>query len=291
MTDHLPGRRIDRDALDRIIKRAAELQAGELDTGDDMTEAELLKLGKDVGIDGRFLRQALYEQSSGKLDQGHGTVGRMFGPTQVTASRVVAGEKAAIEEGLAHWMQEGEALAVKRRMPDRTVWEQQKGFFAQMKRGFGVGGRSYMLARALDVTVVVTQLEPGFCHVELIADVSMLRAGAMGVGFGVGASTIAVGLATILLLNPAGAPVLADIVGAVPVVAGGAVPFIAARVQRNRNGQMQLALEQVLDKLEHGEIKPRHRDVPQPFIRIAAEIRNAISDGIEQGKKRKKLGP
>lgn len=284
VADNLPGRRIDRDALERIIQRAAELQAQELDTGEAMTEGELLKLGADVGIDGRFLRQAMYEQSAGGITSETGFLNRMFGGKHVFASRVVAGNKTDVEAALAHWMTEGEALTVKRRLPDRTVWEQQRGFFAQMKRGFGVGGRPYHLARALDVTVAVTPLEDGYCHVELSADVSLLRSGAIGAGAASGAAMALVGGGAAVLASAVAGPLL--LLAAIPLAGAALAPPLAGRMQRRRNGHMQLALEQILDRLEHGEIKQKHRDDgPAPFIRIAAEIRGAIMDGIEQSKK------
>jgi hypothetical protein len=290
VADNLPGRRIDREALERIIQRAAELQAQELDTGEAMSETDLLKLGADVGIDGRFLRQAMYEQSAGGAAPERGLIGRMFGPKLVFASRVVAGGKADVETQIAHWMSEGEALAIKRRLPDRTVWEQQRGFFAQMKRGFGVGGRAYHLARALEVTAAVTQLEDGYCHVELSADISMLRTGAMGAGFGAAGGLAIVGggaLPLVLGLGPAAFPL--SLLAMVPLAAAVYSPVLAGRMQRNRSGHMQLALEQILDRLEHGEIKPRHRDPGPPFLRIADEIRSAITEGIEQSRKQRRL--
>ncbi len=284
MADNLEKRRIDREALERIIQRAAELQAGEMDTGESMTESELLKLGADVGIDGRFLRQAMYEQSAGGAAGEKGLVARWFGPGRVYASRVVAGDKAHVEDALAHWMTEGEALAVKRRMSDRTVWEQQKGFFAQMKRGFGVGGRSYHLARALDVTVVVTPLEDGFCHVELSADISLLRSGLVTGGAVGGGVLVLTGGALLSLLGGLGLPL--TLVALAPICAGVAAPVLAGRAQRQRCSQMQLALEQILDRLEHGEIKPRHRNLePSPIARFADDIRRAITEGIEQGRR------
>ena len=288
MADNLPARRINREAVERIIQRAAELQAQEIDTGEAMTEADLLRIGNEVGIDGRYLRQAIYEQGSGGGEEERGFLGRLFGPKRVFASRVVSGERTDIEAQLAHWMTEGEALTVKRRLPDRTVWEQQRGFFAQMKRGFGMGGRQYHLARALDVTVAVTALESVYCHVELSADISVLRQGAMGAGFGAGGTMALVGGATLAVSSAIAFPLA--LIALVPLAAAGVSPVIAGRMQRRRGGEMQLALEQVLDRLEHGEIKPRHRDAgPAPFIRIADEIRNAIADGIEQGKQRKRL--
>ena len=46
----MAGELITREALDRIIQRAAELQTGERDIGDGLTEAEVVKLGGEVGI-------------------------------------------------------------------------------------------------------------------------------------------------------------------------------------------------------------------------------------------------
>jgi hypothetical protein len=291
MPDNLPSRRIDRAALEKIIQRAAELQAGEFDTGESMTEAELLKLGADVGIDGRYLRQALYEQGSGGSPET-GFLVRWFGPNRVGAGRVLTGSKADIEAAIAHWMTEGEAMTVKRRLPDRTVWERQRGFMAEMKRGFGVGGKAYHLARALDVTVVVTQLEPGFCHVELAADMSKKRSAAIG-GSAAGSGLLAVTGTAMFALLPTAVIFPFTLVALVPLAAAAAAPMLAGRAQREKAGHMQTALEQVLDRLEAGEIKPRHLNPPAaPFIRIAAEIRGAIVDGIEQSKKaQRKLRP
>jgi hypothetical protein len=290
LPDNLPNRRIDRAALERIIQRAAELQAGEMDTGEAMTEAELLKLGADVGIDGRFLRQALYEESAGGQADERGLLARWFGPKRVFASRVVAGNKVDVEAALAQWMTEGEALAVKRRLPDRTVWEQQRGFFAQMKRGFGVGGRAYHLARALDVMVVVTPLEDGYCHVELSADVSLLRSGAVSMGTAAGISLTLIGGVALALASGIALPL--TLVALVPVAAGVASPVLASRAQRTRSGQMQLALEQVLDRLEHGEISPRHRAAGPPnLFKLADELRFGIIAGIQSSRHPKRLGP
>jgi len=290
MADNLPSRRIDRAALEKIIQRATELQAGEMDTGESMTETELLKLGSDVGIDGRYLRQALYEQGSG-ISAETGFWVRWFGPQRVSAGRVVPGSKTDVEATLEHWMTEGEALTVKRRMPDRTVWEKQKGFFAEMKRGFGVGGKNYHLARALDVTVVVTQLEQGFCHVELAADVSKKRAEAIG-GSAVGAGMLTVAGGGMFAFLATAVVFPFALVAVVPLVAAAAAPVMAGRAQRQKSGHMQLALEQVLDRLEHGEIRPRHRaerggldDLGSLLMgRVTAQVRQALKDPQERNR-------
>jgi len=54
MPGELAPRKISREQLERIIQRAAELQAGEMDTADGITEQDVLKLGSEVGIPGGF---------------------------------------------------------------------------------------------------------------------------------------------------------------------------------------------------------------------------------------------
>lgn len=285
MTDKLPSRRIDREALERVIQRAAELQAGEMDSaGDGLTEQELLKLGADVGIDGRFLRQALYEQAGGAAALAErGFLAKWVGPGRVAAGRVVPGDRATIDTSLAQWMTESEALAVKRRLPDAMIWERQKGFFAEMKRGFGVGGRSYELAKAKDVTVAVTQLEPGFCHVEMTADLVPTRNGS---ATGAAASAGVLGLVGVGTLALSGPFALLLSIASVPFVGAVMAPVLTVKAYRTRAARVQLALEQVLDRLEHGEIKPRHKiersgieDLgSQLFGRVSTEIRKALSE-------------
>ena len=278
MADNLPSRRIDREALERIIQRAAELQAGEMDTGDGVTEQELLKLGGEVGIDGRFLRQALYEEHAGGAAAEHGLLASWVGPGHVAASRVVPGDRQDVEGAIDQWMTESEALTVKRRLPDRTMWERQRGFFAEMKRGFGVGGLRYELSRALDVTSAVTQLEAGFCHVELIADLRPTRAGFAG-GSSALTATGAVAGTVILAASHLVLPGL--LIGGALLGAGGGLGALVARGYRSAAARMQLALEQVLDRLERGEIRSRHQlqgPRPSAFGRIADELRKAITE-------------
>jgi hypothetical protein len=282
----VPARRISRESLERVIRRAAELQAEEMDSGEGLTEQEILKLGDEVGIDGRFLRQALYEERAGAAVTGEsGLLAKWIGPGRVAASRVVPGDRLQVEQALEQWMTESEALTVKRRLPEGTVWERQKGFFADMKRGFGVGGRSYELAKAHDVTVSATQLESGFCHVEMVADIRDTRAGAAA-GGGIAAGVLgAAGLA--ILAIPAASVGPTWPVALVPLAAAGLSPLLVGRAFRRRAERVQLALEQVLDRLERGEIRPKHMYTgprASAFVRIADEIRRAITEVSEAGR-------
>jgi hypothetical protein len=277
MAGELVPRKISREQLERIIQRAAELQAGEMDTGEGMTEQELLKLGSDVGIPGRFLRQAMYEEAAGGTALEHGFLGRWVGPRMLLAHRVVPGDKTALEQAIGEFMTEEEAMTPKRRLPDRTVWERQKGLFAEMKRGLSLQGKPYHLARALDVSVQLNALEDGYCHTELAADVSNMRE-----------QTVA-GIWTLASAGLVGSLILAFIPGLtllawLPLLGGLGLSGLVARAYRGKAMRMQVALEQVLDRLERGEIRPRPQLAgprASAFMRIASEIKRSVEDVAE----------
>src|SRR4051812_15628466 len=162
---------ISRDALERIVKRAAELQAGERDIGDGLTTDEVLAMGKDVGIPDRFLRQAMLEEQTRTAPEVvTGTWAWLTGPRSIVAHRVVPGDRAAVERELSRWMTDEELLQPKRHFADRTSWEPKAGAFASIQRALA-GRRRYSLARAAEITAQVVQLEPGFCLVRPEADI------------------------------------------------------------------------------------------------------------------------
>lgn len=262
---------ISRDALERIIQRAAELQAAERDIGEGLTSNEVLALGKDVGIPDRYLRQAILEEQTRTIvETGHGMWAWLTGPRALSAQRVVPGERETVERALTRWMEDEESLQVKRRYPDRTTWEPKAGALASIQRALGKRGRRYSLANAAETAGQVTQLEPGFCHVALTANVQPRRerriTGSMILA-GVGALGTA---AFVTFLGPIG------LVAAV-ILAPAAVAI--ARTHTRDNERIQITLEQVLDRLERNEI----RDTPalpgqHPFVRLAEEFRKAFDN-------------
>lgn len=263
---------ISREALDRILQRATELQAGEHDIGDGLSETELLALGKDVGIPDRFLRQAMLEERTRvPAAPAEGLWQWLSGPALLAAARVVPGDRAVVERALGRWMEEEELLQVRRRFPDSTSWEPKRGAFASIQRALSTG-RSYALARAGEIAGKVMQLEPGFCHVQLTADVRRERTVRLqGAGFvtllGVAGTAAAIPLGVLMpwALLP------------LPLLAAGSAAIL--RRHGPENEKIQVCLEQVLDRLEHGEIRSEHA-LPSPrqsaFVRIADELRKAL---------------
>ncbi len=273
------GELISRDALERIIKRAAELQAGERDIGEGLTNNEVLALGKDVGIPDRYLRQAMLEEQTRITPEvATGTWVWLTGPRSIVAHRVVPGDPATVERALSRWMTDEALLQPKRHYADRTSWEPKAGAFASIQRALA-GKRRYSLAQADEITAQVIQLEPGFCLVRLEADIRQQRT--KRISGGTVLAVIGWGLtgATALIAPPLALAQLLMLVPGVGLTIGGAA---IARTYRGANERMQIALEQVLDRLERGEIRSSSSQDALPgaqtFVRIAEEVRKAFEN-------------
>jgi hypothetical protein len=245
----LPAR-LDRSALERVLARAAELQAVELDPGEYISEDRLLEIAKEVGLAPHHMRQALAEERTRvAVPEETGAVARFAGAARVVATRMVSGAPAEVLESLDTWMQREECLTIKRRFPDRIVWEEHRGFWTQVRRGMDMGGKRYMLARAHEVSATVVPVDAQRALVRLEADLSNVRAGRLA---GAGAST-AIGVVTGGTLLALGFFPLAAIA---PVVIATAAGYGVARSHRGVAERAQLALEQVLDRLESRQPAP-----------------------------------
>src|SRR6185295_18203805 len=150
----LPARQVplDRTTIERVLARAAELQAtsGSDDDGEsNLSEAQLIEIGKEVGINPTTLTQALAEERSRvAVPEDQSLLSSITGPAVATASRAVRGTAAEVLVSLDSWMQRDECLQVQRRFPDRITWEPRAGWLGVLQRGFNVSGRGYYLCRA-----------------------------------------------------------------------------------------------------------------------------------------------
>ncbi len=270
MSDLVPsGPRYDRTQLERVIQRAAELQSREREVGDSLTEAELLQLGEEVGIAPSHLRRALQEERSRALvPDERGAMVRLFGRKRVATERVIAGESTKIEKRLFEWMSEGELLQVKRRYPDSISWERKEGAWASLRRSLGVGGRKYLLARSRELVTRVSAIDGDRSLVQLIADLSNTRneyITGSALLFSSGAAIT--GVAFVLSVM---APV-----ALLPVAVSLPIAYTVARDRRRQVEKVLVALEQILDRLEHGDLdqKPKLRG---PHVNVVGRITEEI---------------
>ena len=252
-----PSTGLDRGALERVLARAAELQAGSGEPEEVLTEEQILELGKEVGLSPQHLRQALAEERTRVAlpeDRG-GLSARLLGGARVGASRVVAGSPRDALGAIDGWMQRQECLQVKRQFADRIVWEARRDLVGTIRRALNVGGRGYALARAYEVAATAVALDSTRTMVRIDADLTPFRSSLARQSAGATVLGVAAGGAMIALH-------FAIAAAAAPVVLVGAGAFYAARGLNARTATAaQLALEQLLDRLERGEIVK-----PQPSI-------------------------
>jgi hypothetical protein len=276
---------LDRGALERVLARAAELQAHNAEVGEGgLSEAQLLEIGREVGISPHHLKQALAEERGRlALMPDEGFEGRVAGPARAVASRTVPGTQEQVMAELLTWMEREECLQVKRRFPDRSTWEARRDFVGSIRRGLNIGGRGYALAPAAEVGATVLPVDDSRVLVQLDADFGPSRrarvvgGGATAVGGTLaGASPLVLGAA--LIPDPSLAFFVLSggiaVVGALGGMLGG---LGIARTHRSVISKAQLALEQILDGLERPEAGSRRS---RPGVLDAAErlFRDTVSD-------------
>jgi hypothetical protein len=257
MADQRPvpgGPALPRAALERVLARAAQLQGatGEGDEAGAMTEAQIVELGKEVGLSAEALRQALAEERSRTLvPEESGMLAALTGVSAVSAARTVPGAAAPVLAALDAWMQRSEGLEIKRRFADQLVWEARRDFFSTFRRALTASGTGLELASATSVTAIVADVAPGQSHVRVVADFRSARSEratksvlfALLLTLFVGTPLLAIGIAPLLAAIPA-------------VIAGAALTFFSWRKYTHLVDRAQIALEQALDRLEFSSDKP-----------------------------------
>src|SRR6266576_74206 len=250
---------LDRQALERVLARAAELQGASAlpESSDLISETQLLEIGNEVGLAPAVLNQALAEERTRiNVPDERGIVAQIAGAGFATATRTVPGTPREILAKIDAWMQREECLQVQRRFADRITWEPQRGLFGKIRRTVNVSGRGFYLMDAGQVSATVLPVDSSRVVVRLDADIHASRARRVGAGCFVGAMGAAasgvIGLGLVVAHLPlfiaAGAAVL-------PFAGGTFAAYRVARTHRNVLSGVQLALEQILDRLEHGEFE------------------------------------
>lgn len=257
---------IPRDALERVLARATELQGVSGEPNEAISESRLMEVAREVGIDAQHLRQALAEERARiAFDApGGGPILDALGPALVDAQRVVPGSATEIQARLDAWLPRMEGLAVRRKMAQRTSWEPRHDPIGNALRALGAGGRRFDLVRIDQLIATVTAIDDTKSVVRLDVELSGVRRAQRNVALGlvVGVNALVFGtLSTVAMVaasnatNPAGVLTGLGILGAVQVAAGyGVWRAIRGAYQRSVS-RVRLRTEQLLDELEQGGMK------------------------------------
>jgi hypothetical protein len=248
---------LDRAALERVLARAAELQTqtGGGDTAETaaaLTDDQILELGREVGISPDALRQAIAEER-GRVGppEARGLVGAWFGAAAISAARVVPGSPERVLKALDAVLREELTFTVRRRFPNRLLWEPRRGFFDVVRIQLGRATEGAGVREAQEVSAFATAVDADRTHVRLDAALVDKRATAAILSVvSVGSAGALAYVAAVALVNPV---VSAAVLG----VAATGMVLGARRSYQRTASRVATALEQLLDRLEFGPAQRR----------------------------------
>ncbi len=275
---------LDRGALERVLARATELASQSADVPDGMTEAQLFEIGKEVGLAPATLQQALAEERTRVvLAEETGMEARVMGPVAVSATRAIRYPPDVVLAALKEWMTRDYRMIPKRRYGNRRTWEPRGGVFAELDRTLRGNQAAAALMKASEVAVTVSAIGDGRTAVRLDADIAQLRRTRRRSGMALGISGLALGTVPVVLgavLAPIAMLPLFLLFGTMPVIGMGIGGWSVVKGHRKQAERSQLALEQLLDRLEHTQM-PRAALVGagSPLL---ADTLTAVAQGVRE---------
>lgn len=216
------------------------------DAGDQLSEARVLDIAREVGISPDAVRQAIAEERAREpLALAQRESDAMLGDPAVSAARVLPGSPAELLGRLEAVLTRDESLTVIRRYADRITLEARSGLLDQVARAVDFGGKGYYLSRASEVVVSVGAVDARRTHVAIAADLGRARTKQL-------ATPIWLFVIGVLAAVPIAVLTLYPWLGAVPPLVLGWIGWQVARgAWRSLRRQTAVTMERLLDKLEY----------------------------------------
>lgn len=243
------------DQLERIIARAAvfENAHGEGEKR-QLSEAEIISIGEEVGLSREHVRRALAEWRADSLAPPEPDddllAARLAGPATVRVRRLIDGNAASVHARFERHLREAEYMRPVRMREFESLWECNDGLAGTIRRGLSqmldTEGRSYELSELKSLSIVAAPVSSGETMVTLTADLSDDRSELLG-GWGWSLAAMAIVGLVFVIISGGWWPWLL-LFGAI----GGAIaaPFAMGRSFRATRRRTGLLLEGLLDQLE-----------------------------------------
>lgn len=229
----------DDTALDRIIRRAQELDARHPDELDDLDEESLVQAAAEVGISPESMRESMALERLGPAP--HRRRGdRLVGPRRIVVQRTVARPVSDVLDLLDEWLTSGHHLRRIDRGNDGGRWQKRTDVAAGAQRAVKslAGGASLGAVRIVEARAVPVGGETALIRVE--ADRTSSRRATMGAAGGIGAASVAGGAAAATVFVPPLAVV------AVPgLIVAGASTWAGRRTAARLDAELVRLLNQV----------------------------------------------
>jgi len=272
---------LSRRDFDEVMRRASELAAAEPGGSEgEFTEAELVRIGREVGLADRHVRTALAELRSGhgRLARGPAGLRALLASGEIRSARTVERPRARIHRELDDFMVGSQLLQRVRQREDLLQYRPAIDWASRVARAASSTSRQHYVAASRLVEARLDELGPDSTQVDLVVDPGMagkyrtgavLGGGMAGVAAGIG---VGVGLALLAALPVAVAGGIAA-----GVVTSVVVASLVAQGFRRRLGEVHLEVEGILDGLESdGGLEPPppawRRWVRRHFHGVAREM-------------------
>ncbi len=247
------GRTLTRREFDSVIRRAAELAASEPEAGENaLSEAELFRIAREVGLSEQHVRRALAEVSAGL--SGHGPLDRIFGPAVLQVSRVVPGAPRELATKLDDFLAGTQLLQPVRRGIEILQYRPALDWASKLARAASFTSQKYFVASAKSVEVHLEVVDEEHTLVELVVDPGTRGDSLVGAAVGGSTTGVVAGVAAGAALVAVAPLALASGVGvALGAGAAYAVAYAVGARHKRKLREVQAEVEEILDRLEAGE--------------------------------------
>lgn len=240
------------DQLERVIARASVLQHAAGD-GEQrrLSEAEIISIGREVGLDPEHVRRALAEYRADSLvppePEEHPLLTRLLGPSHARVRRVMRGHATEIHRQFEHRLRSEERMRPVRLRGTESVWKPDESWAGKLTRALDFEGRGYELAQLKSVNIVTAPASTSEALVTLTADLSEERKEQLQ-GWGMALFFISLFVLIPFFFSKAWLWLLL-----VPALAGAVAVagFIIHSSMNSKRRRAALLLEGLLDQLEH----------------------------------------
>ena len=239
---------LERDAAERVIRRAVDLVDDRADGTGSISVEALREAASELGIDQDGLAQAIAEEQVGLLDDADSERGdAMLGPRTVAASRLVSATPEATLARSDAWLRRTRSLRRVRIGPGWADYRRRADPAAVVQRTTRAIRGTESLSRVRHVRIVAVEAGRGRTLLAVVVDLSASRSAALAGGVAVGAAGITTSVVSALAWVPWAW------VG-VPVAAASGVGVMAAR--KVWVDGVDQTLEGLLDSIAGGSAPP-----------------------------------
>lgn len=249
----LPGDPIPADDVERVLRRAIELQTDDTRPGPGfLTEERLIEVARELRIDPDNLRRALAEHRAGVIDDPSQAWASLLGPERIGDSRMISGGEAEAHTAAAAWLRNEEGLTPRRHLADGIDWEPDGRLWPALRMKLRLTRGTGTLRMAELVTHRVEPVGPNRQLVSIEVDSRSVRRNAKAILVAGAASTLAVLVATLA----AGVGVLTVAIPVATVTAAGFLG-LAFAVSRSAIRRLRRGVDRALDAISDSVRSPR----------------------------------